>query len=162
MEPGLEGHASFALKEANYPFGAHLAMVEVDPETGLVQILRYIGVDDCGTIVNPLLFEGQQHGGIAQGIGQALYEGIVLDTEGQNLTASFLEYALPKADQIPWMEPHHQQTPSPTNPLGAKGVGEAGAIAATPAVVNAVLDALGVAHLDMPLTPEKVWKQLLH
>lgn len=162
MEPGLEGHASFTLKEANYPFGAHLAMVEVDPETGLVQILRYIGVDDCGTIVNPLLFEGQQHGGIAQGIGQALYEGIVLDNEGQNLTASFLEYALPKADQIPWIEPHHQQTPSPTNPLGAKGVGEAGAIAATPAVVNAVLDALGVAHLDMPLTPEKVWKQLLH
>ncbi len=158
MEPGLEGHASFALKDANYPFGAHLAMVEVDPETGLVQILRYIGVDDCGTIVNPLLFEGQQHGGIAQGIGQALYEGIVLDSEGQNLTASFLEYALPKADQIPWMEPHHQQTPSPTNPLGAKGVGEAGAIAATPAVVNAVLDALGVAHLDMPLTPEKLWR----
>ncbi|MCS7057464.1 MAG: xanthine dehydrogenase family protein molybdopterin-binding subunit [Meiothermus sp.] len=158
MEPGLEGHASFALKEANYPFGAHLAMVEVDPETGLVQILRYIAVDDCGTIVNPLLFEGQQHGGIAQGIGQALYEGIVYDDEGQNLTASFLEYALPKADQIPWMEPHHRQTPSPTNPLGVKGVGEAGAIAATPAVVNAVLDALGVAHLDMPLSPEKVWR----
>ncbi|GIW24463.1 xanthine dehydrogenase family protein molybdopterin-binding subunit [Meiothermus sp.] len=158
MEPGLEGHASFALKDANYPFGAHLAMVEVDPETGLVQILRYIAVDDCGTVVNPLLFEGQQHGGIAQGIGQALYEGVVYDGEGQNLTASFLEYALPKADQIPWMEPHRHQTPSPTNPLGVKGVGEAGAIAATPAVVNAVLDALGVAHLDMPLTPEKVWR----
>ncbi|MCX7784087.1 MAG: molybdopterin-dependent oxidoreductase, partial [Meiothermus sp.] len=160
MEPGLEGSASFALKEANYPFGAHLAMVEVDPETGSVQILRYIAVDDCGSIVNPLLFEGQQHGGIAQGIGQALYEGIVYDGEGQNLTASFLEYALPKADQIPWMEPHRHQTPSPTNPLGVKGVGEAGAIAATPAVVNAVMDALGVAHLDMPLTPEKVWRQI--
>ncbi|GIW37963.1 MAG: aldehyde dehydrogenase [Meiothermus sp.] len=160
MEPGLEGHASFALKEANYPFGAHLAVVEVDPETGQISILRYIAVDDCGVVINPLLFEGQQHGGIAQGIGQALYEGIVFDSEGQNRTANYLEYALPKADQIPWMEPHRQQTPSPTNPLGVKGVGEAGAIAATPAVVNAVLDALGMAHLDMPLTPEKVWKQI--
>ena len=160
MEPGLEAHASFSLKDANYPFGAHLAMVEVDRETGLVKILRYIAVDDCGLVVNPLLFEGQQHGGIAQGIGQALYEGIVYDGEGQNRTANLLEYALPKADQIPWMEPHRLQTPSPTNPLGVKGVGEAGAIAATPAVVNAVLDALGVAHLDMPLTPEKVWRAL--
>ncbi|GEM82643.1 xanthine dehydrogenase family protein molybdopterin-binding subunit [Meiothermus hypogaeus] len=160
MEPGLEGHASFALKEANYPFGAHLAVVEVDPETGQISILRYIAVDDCGVVINPMLFEGQQHGGIAQGIGQALYESIVYDSEGQNRTANYLEYALPKADQIPWMEPHRQQTPSPTNPLGVKGVGEAGAIAATPAVVNAVLDALGMAHLDMPLTPEKVWKQI--
>ncbi len=160
MEPGLEGQASFALKEANYPFGAHLAVVEVDPETGAVKIMRYVAVDDCGTVVNPLLFEGQQHGGIAQGIGQALYEGILYDPEGQNRTASLLEYALPKADQMPPMEPHHLQTPSPTNPLGAKGVGEAGAIAATPAVVNAVLDALGMDHLDMPLTPEKVWQQI--
>jgi len=160
LEPGLEGHASFSLREANYPFGAHLAMVEVDPETGQVRILRYIAVDDCGVVVNPLLFEGQQHGGIAQGIGQALLEGIVYDQEGQNRTANYLEYALPKADQIPPIEPHHHQTPSPTNPLGVKGVGEAGAIAATPAVVNAVMDALGIAHLDMPLTPEKVWRQL--
>ncbi|WP_337867490.1 xanthine dehydrogenase family protein molybdopterin-binding subunit [Meiothermus sp.] len=160
LEPGLEGQASFALKDANYPFGAHLAVVEVDPETGQVRILRYVAVDDCGVVVNPLLFEGQQHGGIAQGIGQALYEGIVYDEEGQNRTANYLEYALPKADQIPPMEPHRHQTPSPTNPLGVKGVGEAGAIAATPAVVNAVLDALGLAHLDMPLTPEKVWRQI--
>jgi carbon-monoxide dehydrogenase large subunit len=160
MEPGLEGHSSFSLKEANYPFGSHLAMVEVDRETGLVRVLRYLAVDDCGVVVNPLLYEGQQHGGIAQGIGQALYEGIHYDREGQNLTASFLEYTLPRADQIPWMEPHHHQTPSPTNPLGVKGVGEAGAIAATPAVVGAVMDALGIAHLDMPLTPEKVWKQI--
>jgi carbon-monoxide dehydrogenase large subunit len=161
LEPGLEGHASFSLKEANYPFGAHLAVVEVDPETGQVRLMRYIAVDDCGVVVNPLLFEGQQHGGIAQGIGQALLEGIVYDQEGQNRTANYLEYALPKADQIPPIEPHHHQTPSPTNPLGVKGVGEAGAIAATPAVVNAVMDALGIAHLDMPLTPEKVWRQLL-
>ncbi|MCX7803071.1 MAG: molybdopterin-dependent oxidoreductase, partial [Meiothermus ruber] len=160
LEPGLEGQASFALKDANYPFGAHLAVVEVDPETGQVGILRYVAVDDCGVVVNPLLFEGQQHGGIAQGIGQALYEGIVYDEEGQNRTANYLEYALPKADQMPPMEPHRHQTPSPTNPLGVKGVGEAGAIAATPAVVNAVLDALGIAHLDMPLTPEKVWRQV--
>ena len=160
LEPGLEGHASFSLREANYPFGAHLAMVEVDPETGQVSLLRYIAVDDCGVVVNPLLFEGQQHGGIAQGIGQALLEGIVYDQEGQNRTANYLEYALPKADQIPPIEPHHHQTPSPTNPLGVKGVGEAGAIAATPAVVNAVLDALDIPHLDMPLTPEKVWRAL--
>lgn len=162
LEPGLEGHASFALRDANYPFGAHLALVEVDPETGQVRILRYIAVDDCGVVINPLLFEGQQHGGIAQGIGQALYEGIVYDQEGQNRTANYLEYALPKADQMPPLEPHRHQTPSPTNPLGVKGVGEAGAIAATPAVVNAVLDALGIAHLDMPLTPEKVWRALAH
>lgn len=160
LEPGLEGQASFALKDANYPFGAHLALVEVDPETGQVRILRYVAVDDCGVVVNPLLFEGQQHGGIAQGIGQALYEGIIYDEEGQNRTANYLEYALPKADQMPPLEPHRHQTPSPTNPLGVKGVGEAGAIAATPAVVNAVLDALGIAHLDMPLTPEKVWRAL--
>ncbi|GAO75779.1 xanthine dehydrogenase family protein molybdopterin-binding subunit [Meiothermus ruber] len=160
LEPGLEDQASFALKDANYPFGAHLAVVEVDPETGQVRILRYVAVDDCGVVVNPLLFEGQQHGGIAQGIGQALYEGIIYDEEGQNRTANYLEYALPKADQMPPMEPHRHQTPSPTNPLGVKGVGEAGAIAATPAVVNAVLDALGIAHLDMPLTPEKVWRAL--
>jgi carbon-monoxide dehydrogenase large subunit len=160
MEPGLEGQSSFSLKDANYPFGSHLAMVEVDRETGLVQILRHLAVDDCGVVVNPLLYEGQQHGGIAQGIGQALYEGIHYDREGQNLTASFLEYALPKAAQIPRMEPYPHQTPSPTNPLGVKGVGEAGAIGATPAAVGAVVDALGIAHLDMPLTPEKVWKQI--
>ncbi|MCX7740049.1 MAG: xanthine dehydrogenase family protein molybdopterin-binding subunit [Meiothermus sp.] len=160
LEPGLEGRASFTLKEANYPFGAHLAVVEVDPETGQVQVLRYIAVDDCGTVINPLLFEGQQHGGVAQGIGQALYEGIFYDAEGQNLQASLLEYALPRADQVPHVEAHRMETPSPTNPLGVKGVGEAGAIAATPAVVNAVLDALEVDHLDMPLSPEKVWRCL--
>ncbi|RDI95737.1 xanthine dehydrogenase family protein molybdopterin-binding subunit [Meiothermus sp. QL-1] len=160
LEPGLEVQASFALKEANYPFGAHLAVVEVDPETGEVRLLRYIAVDDCGVVVNPLLFEGQQHGGVAQGIGQALYEGILYDEEGQNLTASLLEYALPRADQMPPLEAHRLETPSPTNPLGVKGVGEAGAIAATPAVVNAVLDALGVEHLDMPLSPEKLWRAL--
>lgn len=162
MEPGLEGHSSFSLKDANYPFGAHLALVEVDRETGGIKILRYVAVDDCGVVVNPLLFEGQQQGGIAQGIGQALYEGIIYDEEGQNRTANYLEYALPRSDQIPPMEAHRHQTPSPTNPLGVKGVGEAGAIAATPAVVNAVMDALGIAHLDMPLTPEKVWRQIPH
>ncbi len=160
LEPGLEGQASFTLREANYPFGAHLAVVEVDPETGQVQVLRYIAVDDCGTVVNPLLFEGQQHGGVAQGIGQALYEGVLYDAEGQNLRASLLEYALPRADQVPPVEAYRMETPSPTNPLGVKGVGEAGAIAATPAVVNAVLDALGVDHLDMPLSPEKLWRSL--
>lgn len=160
MEPGLEGLSTFNLKESNYPFGAHLAQVEVDPQTGQVTLLNYTALDDCGTVFNPLLVDGQVHGGIAQGLGQALYEGIVLDESGQNITGSFLEYTFPRADQLGMFTTHRTHTPSPTNPLGAKGIGEAGTIAATPAVVNAVLDALGQAHLDMPLTPEKVWRSL--
>jgi len=160
MEPGLEAQSTFNLQNANYPFGAHLTLVEIDPGTGNVQVLRHISVDDCGAIVNPLLAQGQIQGGVAQGIGQALWEGIVYDEMGNNRTASLLEYALPKADQVPWAEWNHLQTPSPTNPLGVKGIGEAGAIGATPAAVNAVMDALGVRHLDMPLTSEKVWQAL--
>lgn len=160
MEPGLEGHATFNLREANYPFGTHLAMVEVDPGTGFVRLLRYVSVDDVGRVMNPLLAQGQIQGGVIQGIGQALWEGIHYDQGGQNLTSSFMEYALPKADMAVWAQWHHNQTDSPTNPLGVKGIGEAGAIGATPAVVNAVLDALGIQHLDMPLTPEKVWRSL--
>ncbi|MER3479542.1 MAG: xanthine dehydrogenase family protein molybdopterin-binding subunit [Meiothermus sp.] len=160
LEPGLEGQATFSLREANYPFGAHLALVEVDRETGEVRVLRYVALDDVGVVVNPLLVEGQQQGGVAQGIGQALYEGIRFDEVGQNQSTSFLEYNLPRADQMVWVEAHRGNTRSPTNPLGVKGIGEAGAIGATPAVVNAVMDALGIKHLDMPLTPEKVWRRL--
>ncbi|HEU4740047.1 MAG TPA: xanthine dehydrogenase family protein molybdopterin-binding subunit [Meiothermus sp.] len=160
MEPGLEGQSTFTLREANYPFGAHLAMVEVDRETGEVRVLRYVSLDDVGPVVNPMLVEGQQQGGVAQGIGQALYEGIRYDEIGQNTSASFLEYTLPRSVQIPPVEAHRGNTLSPTNPLGVKGIGEAGAIGATPAVVNAVMDALGIKHLDMPLTPEKVWRAL--
>jgi carbon-monoxide dehydrogenase large subunit len=138
-------------------------MVEVDPETGLVTILRYLAVDDSGRLVNPLLAEGQIHGSVAQGIGQALYEGIVYSENGQLLTQNFLEYAVPRAAQVPSIETAHLETPSPINPLGVKGIGEAGTTAAPPAIVNAVLDALrplGVHHLDMPLTPERVWRAI--
>ncbi|MBI5811574.1 MAG: xanthine dehydrogenase family protein molybdopterin-binding subunit [Meiothermus silvanus] len=160
LEPGLEGQATFTLKEANYPFGAHLAVVEVSRETGEVRVLRYVALDDVGPLVNPRLVEGQQQGGVAQGLGQALYEGVRYDESGQSQSTSLLEYNLPRADQMVWVEAHHGDTRSPTNPLGVKGIGEAGAIGATPAVVNAVMDALGVKHLDMPLTPEKVWRAL--
>ena len=160
MEPGLEGHSSFNLRDSNYPFGTHLAMVEVDPDTGNIRVLRYISVDDVGPLVNPLLAQGQIQGGVIQGIGQALWEGVHYTPDGQNLSGSFMDYALPKADMAVWAQWNHNQTTSPTNPLGVKGIGEAGAIGATPAVVNAVMDALGVKHLDMPLTPEKVWRSI--
>ncbi len=159
-DPGLEVTHFFALPERVFPFGTHICVVEVDPETGEVAVRRYVAVDDCGNILNPLLVAGQVHGGIAQGLAQALYEEAVYDDRGQLLTAGFPDYTVPKAAQIPALELGHTVTPSPHNPLGVKGVGEAGTIGATPAVVNAVLDALaplGVAHLDMPLTPGKIW-----
>jgi carbon-monoxide dehydrogenase large subunit len=137
--------------------------VEVDPPTGEVKILRFVAVDDAGRIINPLLANGQIHGGIAQGIGQALFEEIAYDAEGQLRTASLMDYALPSADQVPHFETDHTETPSTTNPLGAKGIGEAGTIGSTPAVVNAVLDAVapfGVTHLDMPLKPQRIWQAI--
>jgi carbon-monoxide dehydrogenase large subunit len=142
------------------PFGAHLAVVEVDGETGKVALLRYVAVDDAGRLLNPLIAEGQRHGGIAQGIGQALFEAVVYDDDGNPLRPSFAEYTPPAAPDLPSFELVRMETPSPLNPLGAKGIGEAGAIGAPPAVQNAVVDAvshLGVRHIDMPLTPWKVW-----
>lgn len=163
VEPGLEVTHFFAPPERVFPFGTHVCVVEVEPETGEVRIRRYVAVDDCGTVINPLLVAGQVHGGIAQGLAQALFEDAVYDGDGQLLTAGLPDYAVPKAAQIPPFELDHTVTPSPHNPLGAKGVGEAGTIGATPAVVNAVLDALapfGIEHLDMPLTPRKVWEAI--
>lgn len=163
MEPGLEVTHFFVPSERVYPFGTHVCVVEIDPETGEVTFRRYVAVDDCGKILNPLLVAGQVHGGIAQGLAQAVYEEAVYDDEGQLLTGSFVEYAVPKAAQVPALDLDHTITPSPHNPLGVKGVGEAGTIGATPAVVNAILDALGpfgVTHLDMPLTPQKIWKAI--
>lgn len=163
LEPGLEATRFFNPGRRNVPFGVHLAMVEVDPDTGEVRLLRYVAVDDSGRIVNPLLAEGQIHGSVAQGIGQALYERIVYSEHGQLLTQNFLEYPVPKATQLSAIECHHAETPSPINPLGVKGIGEAGTTAAPPTLVNAVLDALrplGVEHLDMPLTPERVWRAI--
>ena len=160
-EPGLEETHFFEPPNFTFPFGAHVVLVEVDPETGEVKILRYVAVDDVGNMINPLLVRGQIHGGIAQGIGQALEEEMLYGEGGQPLNGSFMHYALPKAHRLPRFELDHTVTPTDVNPLGAKGVGEAGTIGSTPAVVNAVLDALrpfGVRHLDMPLRPEKIWQ----
>jgi aerobic carbon-monoxide dehydrogenase large subunit len=163
IEPGLEATSFYEPANCLFPFGAHVAVVEVDAETGQVQFRRYVAVDDCGNQINPLLVEGQVHGGIAQGVGQALYEGAVYDDSGQLVTGSLMDYAVPKATMVPHMELDSTVTPTPVNPLGVKGVGEAGTIGSTPAVVNAVLDALaplGITHLDMPLWPEKIWRAI--
>ena len=136
-------------------------MAEVDRDTGEITLQRYIAVDDCGRVINPMLVDGQVQGGIVQSIGQALYEHVVYDENGQLLTGTLMDYALPRATNCPWMELDRTETPSPVNPLGVKGVGEAGTIGATPCLVNAVVDALaplGVRHLDMPLKPENLWR----
>jgi carbon-monoxide dehydrogenase large subunit len=163
LEPGLEATSYFSPSGRTIPFGAHLALVEVERSNGQVKVLRYLAVDDCGPIINPQLVEGQVVGGLAQGFGQALQEGVVYDDNGQLLTGSFMDYALPKADLMPMIETGHTVTPSPVNPLGVKGVGEAGTTGAPPAIVNGVLDALaplGVTHIDMPLTPQRIWQAI--
>src|SRR5438477_5342241 len=160
-EPGLSATYFFEPKNFTFPFGTHICVVEIDKETGETKIVRYVAVDDCGKVINPLLVDGQVHGGIVQSIGQALYEEVVYDEQGQLVTGELMDYALPKASQLPWFETDRTETPSPVNPLGVKGVGEAGTIGATPAIVNAVVDALspyGVKHVDMPVRPESVWK----
>lgn len=162
IEPGLEATVFFEPEACVFPFGTHICSVEIDKETGEVQITRFVAVDDCGRQINPLIVQGQIHGGIAQGIGQALYEGVVYNEDGQLLTSTLMDYALPMANEMPRFELDHTVTPTPVNPLGVKGVGEAGTIGSTPAVVAAVADALGVAHVDMPLTAEKVWKIIHH
>jgi carbon-monoxide dehydrogenase large subunit len=160
LEPGLEATSFFDPPNFTYPFGTHIAMVEVDADTGQVSLLRYIAVDDVGNVINPMVVDGQLHGGIAQGVAQALWESAQYDDSAQLLTGSLMNYGLPKAHQLPFFELDRTVTPSPVNPLGVKGVGEAGTIASPPAVVNAVMDALspfGIPHLDMPLTAPKVW-----
>ncbi len=163
MEPGLEETMFYDPENFVFPFGAHACVVEVDVETGKVEIVRYVAVDDCGPAINPMLIDGQVHGGIAHAIGQALYEQVVYDEEGQLVTGTFVDYALPTANEIPSIETDRTETPSPVNSLGVKGVGEAGTIAATPAVTNAVIDALrplGVSFINMPLGPMRVWQAL--
>jgi aerobic carbon-monoxide dehydrogenase large subunit len=152
--------AEFDPPDNVFPFGAHLAHVEVDRETGAVKVLRYVAVDDCGTVINPMIVDGQVHGGITQGLAQALYEGAVYDEDGQLLTGNLTTYLLPTAADLPMFETERTVTPSPHNPLGVKGVGEGGTIGSTPAVANAVMDALrplGIHNLDMPLTPWRIW-----
>jgi len=158
IEPGLETTAFWEPEALTYPFGTHICMVEVDKETGVAEIKRYIAVDDCGRQINPMLVEGQIHGGIAQGIGQAMIEGVEYNEDGQLLTATLTDYAMPIATELPSFETGSTVTPSPVNPLGVKGIGEAGTIGSTPAVANAIIDAMGVEHIDMPYTSEKLWK----
>jgi carbon-monoxide dehydrogenase large subunit len=162
-EPFLDDTAYYDPPNCTFPFGTHIAVVEVDAETGEVSLDRYVAVDDVGRVINPLIVDGQVHGGIAQGVAQALWEGAVYDEDGQLVTGSLMEYALPKADFFPRFEVERTETPTDVNPLGVKGAGETGTIASTPAVVNAVVDALaplGIDHIDMPLTPERVWRAM--
>jgi len=160
-EPGLEFTSYFEPSNFTFPFGAHLAVVEVEAETGKIDLQRYFAVDDCGNVINPMLVEGQLHGGLAQGIAQALMEEAVYSEDGQLLTGSFMDYNIPKAEQLPHFDLDRTVTPTGVNPMGAKGIGEAGTIGSTPAIVNAVVDALapfGVDHVDMMLRPEKIWR----
>ena len=163
IEGGLAHELDFDGSDATYPFGSHVAVVEVDRETGHVELLRHVAVDDCGTILNPMLVNGQQHGGIAQGIAQALWEHFQYDEDGNPISASLMDYLMPSAAELPSFEVSNTETASPRNPLGAKGIGESGTIGSTPAVHNAVCDAvahLGIEHVDMPCTPQTVWQAL--
>jgi carbon-monoxide dehydrogenase large subunit len=164
FEHGLSAQSDFDMGKRNtFPFGAHVAVVEVDAETGEIRLLRHVAVDDAGRIVNPLLVRGQVHGGIAQGAAQALFEEVIFDEQGTPMTGSLMAYAMPSAADLPSFETTNTETPTPLNPLGAKGIGEAATVGSTPAIQSAVIDAvshLGVRHLDMPLTPERVWRAI--
>jgi carbon-monoxide dehydrogenase large subunit len=163
FEGGLSSENDFETPDATYPFGTHLAVVEVDTETGMVDLVRHITVDDAGRIANPMLVEGQVHGGIAQGLAQALYERVSYDADGTPLTADLTGYRIPSAADLPAFTTARMETPTPLNPLGAKGIGESGAVGSTPAVWNAAVDALshlGVRHLELPLTPEQLWRAI--
>jgi aerobic carbon-monoxide dehydrogenase large subunit len=159
----LTAESMFSQDGATFPFGAHIAVVEVDSETGKATLVRILAVDDCGTVLNPMLVEGQQHGGIASGMGQALLEQIAFDDLGNPITSNFADYAIPSAAELPMFDVRSTETPTTLNPLGAKGIGEASTIGSTPAIQNAVIDAVahfGIRHIDMPCTPERVWRAI--
>jgi carbon-monoxide dehydrogenase large subunit len=159
----LRADVDFTPKGPSFPFGAHVAVVDVDTETGQVSLERLVAVDDSGTILNPLITEGQRHGGIAQGAAQALLEEMLYDTDGNPVTSNLADYGMISSCELPSFELVPMETPTPLNPLGAKGIGESGTIGSTPAVQNAVVDALshfGVLHIDMPLTAERVWRAI--
>jgi carbon-monoxide dehydrogenase large subunit len=160
MEPGLKEGAFYDPTNFTFPAGCYICEVEVDPDTGKTQIVQFVAADDFGNIINPMIVEGQVHGGIGQGVGQALLEGAHYDASGQLLTASYMDYCMPRADDLPSFDVSHTVTPCPGNPLGIKGCGEAGAIGSPPAVINAITDAIGNNKLTMPATPEKVWAAL--
>jgi carbon-monoxide dehydrogenase large subunit len=159
----LVGLSDFAAQASTFPFGCHLAVVDIDTATGDARLRRHVACDDAGTIINPLIVEGQVHGGIAQGVAQALFEGIRYDDDGNPLTTNFADYSVIGATELPAFERIPMETPTPMNPLGVKGIGESGTIGSTPAVQSAVIDALahlGVEHVDMPCTPERVWRAI--
>jgi aerobic carbon-monoxide dehydrogenase large subunit len=163
VEPFLDDTAYYDPPNCTYPFGTHICLVEVEAETGQITVKRYIAVDDVGNVINPMIVDGQVHGGIVQGVGQALWEAAAYDENGQLVSGSLMDYSMPRADHFPPLEVARTVTPTPVNPMGVKGAGETGTIAATPAVVNAVMDALsplGITHLDMPLTAEKVYNAI--
>ena len=163
MEPGLNENFVFEPPNFTFPFGAYICVTEVDTETGKVTIRDWYGVDDCGPVINPTIVDGQLHGGLAQGIAQALYEGVIYDEDGTLITSSMVDYMIPGAPELPNYTLERTVTPSPSNPLGVKGVGEAGTIGGTPAVINSIIDALkpfGVEHIDMPASPMRVWKAI--
>jgi carbon-monoxide dehydrogenase large subunit len=159
----LRHELDFDGQDSTFPFGAHVSVVEVDTDTGQVKMLRHVAVDDCGRILNPLLVRGQQHGGIAQGAAQALFEQVMYDSDGNPITSNVMDYAIPAASELCSFETSNTETDSPRNPIGAKGIGESGTIGSTPAIQNAVVDAvshLGVTHIDMPCTAERVWRAI--
>jgi aerobic carbon-monoxide dehydrogenase large subunit len=160
LEPGLKESAFYDPTNFTFPSGVHICEVEIDPETGNTEIVAWTAVDDFGIVINPMIVEGQVHGGIAQGVGQALCEGVRYDQEGQLVTGSFMDYAMPRADYFPPIKMSFSVTKCPSNPLGIKGCGEAGAIAAPAAVINAITDALGTENVAMPATPPTVWAAL--
>jgi len=163
MEPGLTENYVFDPPNFTFPFGAHICVTEVDTETGKVAVRDYFGVDDCGPVINPIIVDGQLHGGLAQGIASAIYEGAIYDEDGTLTTSSMVDYMIPGAPELPNYTLERTVTPSPTNPLGVKGVGEAGTIGSPQAVINSIIDALepfGVKHIDMPASPMRVWKAI--
>jgi carbon-monoxide dehydrogenase large subunit len=163
IEPGLEDTYVYDPPNFSWPAGCHIAVVEIDTESGLVELVRYLAVDDVGTVINPMIVDGQVHGGIAQGVAQALYEEAIYDGDGNLTTSSMLSYLVPSAVELPSFELERTESPSPTNPMGVKGVGETGTIASTAAVMNAVVDALspyGVTDVAMPAKPERVWRAI--
>jgi carbon-monoxide dehydrogenase large subunit len=160
MEPGLFEHATFSPAQETFPNGTHVCEVEIDPDTGAIALANYVVVDDVGTEINPLTLEGQVVGGIVQGLGQILMEQVVYDAEGQLLTGSFMDYAMPRAGDLCGFAVGHNAVPTQLNPLGAKGAGEAGTVGALAAAMNAIVDALGTEDIEMPTTPERVWQAL--
>ncbi|MBT5457454.1 MAG: xanthine dehydrogenase family protein molybdopterin-binding subunit, partial [Rhodospirillaceae bacterium] len=163
MEPGINEDATYTATTMNYPNGCHICELEIDPDTGEIDVVDYNVVDDVGTVMNPLLLKGQIMGGIAQGLGQALMEEIAYDDGGQLITGSFMDYTMPRAQSMSYMDIKSNPVPTKTNPLGIKGAGEAGNVGGLAAVMNAVIDALsplGIKHMDMPCTPQRLWQAI--